>query len=147
MKNKAINELTTGSIGPILYRFSFRIVYTEGEIRIKMPFKKIKIPISAIDRVIIRKRAGIHHYTSGCLNIEHHNPNAPANIAFVPRNPATWLALFKEKNIPVENNDNIDLVEISKLTSKINWAVAIIAVLFAFMAIIFAIIAFLKQNQ
>jgi len=149
-ENNQLKESTCGCLNFTAYTSVFDISHTENAIVITVPFKKVIIPFSEIDKISFKKRIGINWFFGGCWQIEHHCQNAPKNIGFIPYNQEAWLSIFEQKGINIEDRWNLKKVDSKKWEkanrgNKIIGVVGLIAAIGAVVAILLHfIMAFLK---
>ncbi len=147
-QNNQIKENTTGCLNFASYISLFNISHSENEIIIEVPFRKVIIPFSEIDKITFKKRVGVHWYIGGCWQIEHHCKNAPKNIGFIPYNQEAWLSIFEHKGIDLKDRDNLTKVNSKRWqkANKINKFIGAVCITVALGALIVAIIGFLKNR-
>ena len=101
-------ELTFGSFGFIFWKGCFSVYLEERELIIKAPFRKVVIPLQAIDKVVatrsVRRILGFSSIIKGVyLKIIHHHAKTPKNIYFATGKKDSWFKAFQEKSILVES--------------------------------------------
>jgi hypothetical protein len=134
-------ELTSGTIGGLnSYISTFNISCSDKELIIKTPFKEVIIPFEYIDKITLKTRVGMQWFVGGCWSIEHHYPKAPKNIGFIPLNKETWLSIFDNKKIQVEDAaKNIDSTKWKK-AHRTNLFIGILCALIGLIALVSVVI-------
>ncbi|MBU0533553.1 MAG: hypothetical protein KJ887_01965 [Candidatus Omnitrophica bacterium] len=151
MNEKELNEITSGTLGLIMWRNCFSVKLFDQELIVRIPFKKASIPLTDIYKVklqgYMRYRFGISYALSGkYLKILHRTPKTPQNICFLTENWNAWVDMFKKRGILVDISEADGPQLNAKLVKGITLFFIIISSILAIAALVVAIIAFIKTR-
>jgi hypothetical protein len=148
-QNKQLKEKTIGCLNLTSYVSTFNISHSENDIIIEVPFKRVVIPFSEIDKITFKKRVGMHWYIGGCWQIEHHCKNAPKNIGFIPFNQEAWLSIFEQKGVNIDDRENLKKVNSAKWekANRINRIIGAIGIIMVGIGAVVAVIIGILKNR
>jgi tetratricopeptide (TPR) repeat protein len=151
MNENKLKELTNGTFGVVLWKNCFSVKLDGDNLIMSIPFKKVILPLSYIDKVTSEKTlktTGAISYAMGgiYLKIDHHYARAPKIIHFFTEQSELWFETFKSRNIQIDTTQsaNSESQGKEKIIASIT---GILAGIVALTALIVAIVALSNVNQ
>ena len=115
-----VSEVACGKLGdsPLFYGGCLRVALNEDEALIRIPFRKITVPIKAVLKIVSANR--YVHWTLGerkGLEILYETPNGQKTVFFMSVNPRMWFETVERLGIKTE--DPFDLRHASMAGRKL----------------------------